>query len=1134
MMEKHRAQNLVALSLFSACLALLLVVMLASAVDAQAPQKECVGADIAFLIDQSRSMQRNDQHQLRRSAVATAIDIIGDNAIYHCPGVVHRIAVIGFGGTSVGVFSSKRYTDTYTSVYVTQTTTISGTIDKLGVWKNQRENQIKSSIPITDDLVATDHMLAFRVAAQVLRTWKSEQIGEYPRKKVVIMITDGGPCVNVVGDACDWTETKYGSRDNYLRQLELYTDPVGDKLPFRGENNPDSVFVWIIAFADSSIRGYDYLADATLRNTWENIASFHGGKLMILPRGKGVVDANTEVTKRVAEITDDVLSSELTTWPCDEPLWVLPYQNNITILHVFKRGADTGVRLEAVKVSIRVEQGGEPVAIFSRGRVTQGQGEVADYTHDGPNERYVLYSPPPGKYSIDVEGADLCDDIDVELGRVGIEANVISPATNDVFSEVEEEPFYDLVSPKQFAFQFLEPATSTITKPVHEVQDFPLTATVILKGTGIAGEKLTEEYKLKLTDPEQAIYESYDLETDLPAYIKTPFAGYYKWELRVETVNPRSFEPDSKKVDPVTVLDTNGIFEVKKVAHFDFEIVHPRNDDLILAYDMNEAGSIVPVPIDVEIQLVDENGSPVDPAIILANETADTFEILLENADGVLLESVKARPSFGKSTISATIRQLPASETPDPPGKYQLDVRLLGNYIRDTYRPLSDRHEVLFERSGVRLFSFAVISPPRGIPLPLIEGQDNRYLELAVQLQDQDGKPVSGAQLMKSESSAPFEASLLNADGVLLDERKFSYSRETNDFRAQLRAGEGFTETCYTVHIRLTDDYKTEVFRPQLKAIDQKICMRIVRDLYWSILSPISHTLYPLHETLGWFPPPLPVPTQIEIRHKDGDVINTDDAVMNQSDANLFSGKLQFNNGEKSYDVNFLPGEDGSFYGEWPLDAFCPGEYTLQVDLNDKSLSPAYRTLTTHSEIPTFLHQDTLLSYPWALASLLLLCVAFLFVFWVVYRAIGPLVNAELQFKLDGQPVGSVPIAGALNRRSHVVKRKQLDYNVPTLNLDKIVAQTSRQSINITLFWLKSGEVGGYEMDEVEQSSIEDFYANVEPNQEIAVEGSTSMQLIVNRYGRFDWLNLRVAGVLISTLFLWGAVDWYLANRPPC
>jgi len=64
---------------------------------AQTPNNPCTGLDVVFLVSYSNSMNGNDSVGIRKQVLETAIETIGDNAIYLCPGFQHRLAVVGFG-----------------------------------------------------------------------------------------------------------------------------------------------------------------------------------------------------------------------------------------------------------------------------------------------------------------------------------------------------------------------------------------------------------------------------------------------------------------------------------------------------------------------------------------------------------------------------------------------------------------------------------------------------------------------------------------------------------------------------------------------------------------------------------------------------------------------------------------------------------------------------------------------------------------------------------------------------------------------------------------------------------------------------------------------------------------------------
>ena len=973
-------------------LAFLLSVALATGIvcHAQEPTQECNGLDIVFLIDQSDSMNYNDRNQIRSEAVRTAIDILGDNAVYFCPGTQHRIAVIGFGNAVPGRGSTKTYV---------ASAVISATVDTLAEWNQQRETVIKASIPLTDSLGATDHLAALEAATDVLQAWQLEPLGEGLRKSGVVLVTDGGPCPDVVDGKCQWLE--FETRDRYLKQIRILADPIGASFPWRGEDNPNSVFLWIIAFNDATAESaYSYLNDEDLLNRWKGIAQGHGGDLLILPRRAELETANAELTSIVASILDPVLGSNLALWDCHQPIWVDPYVSNVTIIHIFRRGANPGVPLDQVNVRIRAERGGETIAEFNRGQVIGGEGQVNDYTRDGPNERYVFYFPPPGRYIVDVEGADICEDLDVRIGSAAIQAELLESLEDAVFSEVDEFPYYDTVSPRPFHFQLWQQGIDEGTEPLVEQPGFPLTLTVRVQGPSDAPEPVDDVYHLQRMDGVQAIYESRDPTTGNPAYIRTRYPGTYAWELIAETTNPRRFDETDPVATPLTVLRRTGTFRVVPVQRFGFQVAEPTHGDVVLVNEI-ENGKPVPVPVQVTIQFVDEAGDPLNPQRVLASEEADTFELNLSDANGRLLETITLRPTFGSPNLSTQMRVLSSGKSPDPPGEYHLDVRLLGNYVIGQFRPTVSQQRLTFMRTVVQSFSFSMTRPIEGENLPLIEGVAPDLVRAEVQLLDDEGDPLSPDSFIPAPDAAPWTASLLDAQGRLLDSKPMRLATGGKVFAAKLGSGETdpkqYAPGCYQILVELSDDYRSEVFRPKQKQLERNFCMELVRQFTWHIAEPISGT-HSIHPGLRWFPDPMPLPLSVEVSPLDDKPLLATDLLRPEA-SNLLAGRLLVPGTETPYDLVFRPGEQaGQFVADWPHDVASKGRHTLEVSLIGGNLSPTWVPTNEEPLSQAFQRQDTLLTMPWSLLALIILIVIIAVAMVLLYLATGPLAGAVLVF----------------------------------------------------------------------------------------------------------------------------------------
>lgn len=1009
----------------------------ASVAFAETPTHKCNGLDAVFLVDQSSSMSANDLNSVRSNAVRTAIDILGDNAVYFCPGIQHRIAVIGFGNQS----TEHGAVDPYLPG-----TVISPTLEGLDSWNQLRDDVIKLSIPITDSLGGTDHLAAFREAAAILGTWKAQPLGEAPRKRMVVLVTDGGPCPYVEQNekgtwVCAWKE--YGSRNGYLQQLEQLTKPLGTDFPWRGADNPNSVYLWMIAFNDAKRDGgYDYLADRDLLGRWTSIAQGHGGEVRVLSRGAAAKQANADLTTIVANILDPILGSNLVPWDCRKPIWIEPYTSNVTIIHIFRRGANPDVDIEDVNVTIRALRQTQTVAEFNRGEVTTGAAEVNDYTRDGPNERYVLYFPPPGKYLVEVQGADLCKDLDVRIGNVAITPKVLNPVEGAVFSEIEEAPYYDEVTGEPFRIQLLQQGRNKDLQPLTEMAGFPLDLSATVQIQRESGETLEEVYHLRRTDDSNAYYESRLSEKDATDFLRTRYPGRYSWKLVGTTPNPRYLEGETDADSTIPVLNLEGSFRVVRVPRFAFQVIEPAQGDVVLVNDI-EGGKAIPVPVQVTVQLVDESGNPLSPKGVLTNASIDTFELALEDPTGRLLETILLRPDFSRPTLTGSIRLLNPGEKPDPEGQYKLSVRLLGNYASDKYRPSLNQQTVTFARTRVQSVAFDIGSPAEGDVYGLVDGAVTKPIQVTVQLSGEGGAPLDPVAFIPSAQASPFTASLLDKQGRLLDTEAMKLAPGSKVFSADLESGGQdplrFDPGCYQVVVKLTDDYRKQVFRPQLQTLTHNFCMATVQPFIWRIAEPISKT-QTIHPTFGWFAAPKPLPVSVEVVRKDGQPVTAGE-LLRSGEQHLFAGSLHAPGTSAPFEVLFDPAPEGNrFIAEWPREADRKGNYSLSVDLDGAALSTAFTPVDMSTQNRGFTRRDTLLTMPWSLLALLIL-IAWLILSGVLLGlANGPLAGVALAFAVDGRPAGSVNLSGRLNHHRYRAGKRQLDNEVPSLNLHHIEA----------------------------------------------------------------------------------------------
>ena len=140
----------------------------------------CYSLDLVFLIDQSDSMSgyggnlASDPQGLSINSVDWVINWLGDNVLGSCPAAVHRIAVVSWGG-SVEV-------DIEPTQIAPQNTPD---------WITQRE-KLKAEM-VVKHLGFTKPDLAFQKAKDYFDSFANQPLGDLPRKRAIIFLTDGNP-----------------------------------------------------------------------------------------------------------------------------------------------------------------------------------------------------------------------------------------------------------------------------------------------------------------------------------------------------------------------------------------------------------------------------------------------------------------------------------------------------------------------------------------------------------------------------------------------------------------------------------------------------------------------------------------------------------------------------------------------------------------------------------------------------------------------------------------------------------------------------------------------------------------------------------------------------------------------------
>lgn len=732
-----------------------------SPVLAQELLSDCIGLDLVILIDQSGSMDGNDPNFFRVKAVQTAIEVIGDNSLIFCPDAVHRLAVVGFGDLNG---------DDYDTEDFLEPTMIDISFDQFDEWRSRKESIKDLLTKKSEDFLAnTNHEAALNRAYDIFSKWDGEtlEVEGLDRKKMVLLITDGGPCIkegeHIVKGCASFSKA--------MEDIIVITD--GPKFPFRGEDNEESVYIWVIGLWDSG--GIDYLGvekdgeKIVVRNEhgtgdeWINITQRHGGELVpLFSDGASNLSAlNAEVNTRVADILNRFLGSQLEEKPCNIPIWVDPYQNNITIFHIFRKGALPEYQLEDLYANIIATRNGETVAEIVQGISTVGDVDIIDYTADGPNERYFLRFPPPGKYEIKVEGADLCKHIDIRFGQNGVDGNIISPTGVEELIEVDNEPFDTNLTFKVQLHQYDSQSGRT---PLVENPEFPLKWSLDVYKIDVNRDENDEHmyhYEMRPLEGSEGIYESYDPVTSSTGYIKGKEPGRYRWEVMATVDSPRENGPKT-----LTIYQDSAEFVIQPlVRDFGFEIISPQPN-----FEYGLLDGVTEKDFEIVINLIRLGYSFSDELIdlFIQNPNKAVFDVqLLDEKGDVILDTNEIKLARNGTEFAGVIVE---QGSQFKAGTYQVNVTLRSdNYNGNLFVPDTTTRAIYVQYVLTEQFGWTIIEPeadPEGrnpYPLHPILGwfPNPEDLPMRIELSRLNGDQLSPKDVLLDTGNALFSGELL-------------------------------------------------------------------------------------------------------------------------------------------------------------------------------------------------------------------------------------------------------------------------------------------------------------------------------------------------------------------------------------
>lgn len=630
----------------------------------------CYALDIVFIIDQSKSMKgipsgpnqalANDPLGNRYYAVRYALDWLANNILGLCSQAAHRVGIVSFG--------------TESKIDMPMTKIAPENQDAWDQTKEVLNNKIQP-----EDLDATDPAKAFREASLLLRA--APPLGDLPRKRAIILLTDGKACVptmgcRATGDGMDHEAYNKGfvaqveadfkfsealrQQDETLRaSAEEYggigniPDEVKNQILREHEVTPEdlqnSTYIWVVAM--NSAEPYLDVDGAALTQ----ITKDHGGDLVALRENKVAVPSEfNKILSWLSGISPTILR-------CGK-LAVDPYLGGAT-LDVYKA---------AEGLELTITHNGK--------RLVGGQGDrqyfrVRDYSQFGVIEHYRFETPPAGLWQVDASDCQ-----SVEISYIPFHSRV------DMIAPVSTVPNYSLNG-----------ATSDPAHPFY--------------------------LRYKIVDPNENLSLNEDplYQLDMKATIGMPngssqqvnftFAGNGEWQssdpipvnlLGTYTIdldayascveNPDLSTPRCEAPTFLVVQDATGKYDVGNVILFDFQILDPTNRAVLPLHGNLWPEQLAMQPIHVTMQLVDGSGNPISASTVLAGDLNRAFEAKLVAASAAS-QSVTMQPDPDDlSQYSATF------VSPAVLGEHKLTVQLVSDYQFEKYSPARREATIVFTR----------------------------------------------------------------------------------------------------------------------------------------------------------------------------------------------------------------------------------------------------------------------------------------------------------------------------------------------------------------------------------------------------------------------------------------------------
>lgn len=686
----------------------------------QEADSACFSLDVIFIIDQSDSMSEvggfipNDPTEQRAYAPRWAIDWLADNAYDICADSVHRAAVISFGTEAV--------------VDLEMSEIAPNDIDDYQRIRSRLKENISAR-----DMGQTDPKKAFEMAVQMLDDAGPLPFGG-PRKRVIIFMTDGEPCVAGLGcrppgentmnfiqyaqEMRDYVKENLNFDSTLLEQERCLKDVreeyEGDEIPPEEINNcleeyrlePDeyenSVYLWTMLLR----KGTDY--SRILREIYAGMAEEHGGELIDLRENRQDIPATfLDILSRLAGVKATRLS-------CDN-FAVNPYLRQARLVF-FKISEDTTVNLLYTNASGEVceLQGATSGACFDV--------DQANSYSEGTNQRITINTPYPGIWAVE---SDSCEGIDAYYEELQFDISGLQPLA--ILT-----PDGDAISPE--ASYGVEPITKFGQEPYYDV-DNPYYLQYILRD--IEGSTIDNaespffgvQFDVQVTGPDgnASSYEMAWVESDglfrSASPLMLPLQGEYQVSVQGDTVHRNyPYGPiDRSQTQEDVFNDIRHLFDYQSkfnvvcpgldlvercpwethvsedgcsvcpLKNFGVTLLSPGEGPIGPVHETISGGwplEIKPVPF--QFQIEGAQGEDLNLDEILSNPARPVR--VMVSAGGVEREVAYVRDGSATNTYTGSIEEVEAE------GPYQLSVILTSDY-NEFYRPSNETARREFSRA---------------------------------------------------------------------------------------------------------------------------------------------------------------------------------------------------------------------------------------------------------------------------------------------------------------------------------------------------------------------------------------------------------------------------------------------------